>query len=1033
MSNVTKYVRDAFKSLDLLEDTEFELDSKEDFEELDDFINADGDIPEKEVIDLEAETEEEVKDSYIGEVILECPVCHSDHFDSFEKAQDYIETYKAEHDDEEPELVFEGEACPVCGNEDGFKIVGKVAPFEFEDEEEDEVEVETDDDDVEVEVKEKEEVKEALKRKVRKSLKESKKVRRLKESLSKSEIAKFIKDAKDGLLATEDEGGCYRYVLDDDLCLYVGWESGYEKDNGHDGWDIAAKIGKRNDFDWADYEYNDMPFNPKTGDVWDTSTSADPGDADWFISQYEEIRKALDNGEIVLESMKSSKSLGEGFERKLEPGDTIVVGGSKVTVGKILDQYFDKDYIDIEFEDESGNYRTWKSDVDGGKVIYKESRKSRKGRKLKEATTIKGLENAKNVADEFKNYAAYKANFKPLVITKQGKNYFVYKEGAEESSDYVQFGSKEYIDGWLYGCVQAKMKIVEGKKLKEDFDIVDYYEHNKEVPDVAYEMASEISDRFSNQKEVTWDEFNAAFEDAYPGVVDWTEDAFNELETDVRGVLNQYGWETVYEGENEGGLRVVESRKSRRGKELTEAPVYELRPQYDSRQSFYGKAQVDTGDKNDKNKLYSYGTLVAEIKDGKPVVYGTYSQTTLRHIKDWLKQNGFKADSSKQILTDYGVKDECVNKQAVKESTLKKFRAIRRLKEAFKKNGGKKLTEDKGDLNKLDEDVRDIVGEVFDYTTDFDFLDIVADILLRTDDYEASAENIDIVLEDLDSGLIYGDDQWEVLRYYFDSPGDLDSESWNDAFTHFAEDIQRVCSAIVENKEIKRDAEETEDEVGESLSESIESATIETKDQVINVSSEDKEENMLDDFNPDFSNFDEVGESNGEEMIAPLSDEEVSKLSGDSEEEETVEDEEEVVDEFPEDEEEFEFDEVQEESFNRLVGNYLNNVYSNAKSFKLKEAKSIDGQLKITGTIDFKSGKSKDTTFIFEKVANRKSIAKNKARFVGLNETFTDKKNAYVLRVSVKDKKLVAESLRYDYPAKGKLNESVKTVKGLVK
>lgn len=1026
MSNVTKYVRDAFKSLDLLEDTEFELDSKEDFEELDDFINADGDIPEKEVIDLEAETEEEVKDSYIGEVILECPVCHSDHFDSFEKAQDYIETYKAEHDDEEPELCFEGEACPVCGNEDGFKIIGKVAPFEFEDEEEDKVEVETDDEDAEVEVKEKEEVKEALKRKVRKSLKESKK----------------LKESEDDLMT--------RYYNRDGLKPWRGCKSIKFKNNG--SWADPDLIYKGYVFNYWDIEdalWSD--FLDETG--YKDSQSEDP-QVEAEFNQYVCDRGpdylddyiasgAPKNWHSRFESMKPSKSLGEGFERKLEPGDTIVVGGSKVTVGKILDQYFDKDYIDIEFEDEGGNYRTWKSDVDGGKVIYKESRKSRKGRKLKEATTIKGLENAKNVADEFKNYAAYKANFKPLTIVKQGKDYFVYKESANESSDYVQFGSKEYIDGWLYGCVQAKMKIVEGKKLKEDFDIVDYYEHNKEVPDIAYEMASEISDRFSNQKEVTWDEFNAAFEEAYPGIVDWTEDAFNELEADVRGVLNQYGWETIYEGENEGGLRVVESRKSRRGKKLK---------------------------------------------------------------------------SAKKI------KDECVNKQAVKESTLKKFRTIRRLKEAFKKNGGKKLTEDKGDLNKLSEEVKDIVGEVFDYTTDFDFLDIVADILLRTDDYEASAEDINIVLEDLDSGLIYGDDQWEVLRYYFDSPGDLDSESWNDAFTHFAEDIQRVCSAIVENKEIKSDAEEDEKETDESLSkkpernnklteaatekvtvkwdevfnerqqsrladlkgkkldretaeniskaidkhlsgkgyelkdflpqidfdkevficnvektdedslqESIESATIETKDQVINVSSEDKEENMLDDFNPDFSNFDEAGENSGEEMIAPLSDEEVSELSGDSEEEETAEDEEEVVDEFPEDEEEFEFDEVQEESFNRLVGNYLNNVYSNAKSFKLKEAKSIDGQLKITGTIDFKSGKSKDTTFIFEKVANRKSIAKNKARFVGLNETFTDKKNAYVLRVSVKDKKLVAESLRYDYPAKGKLNESVKTVKGLVK
>ena len=88
-------------------------------------------------------------------------------------------------------------------------------------------------------------------------------------------------------------------------------------------------------------------------------------------------------------------------------------------------------------------------------------------------------------------------------------------------------------------------------------------------------------------------------------------------------------------------------------KELTEEPVYELSPRYDSRKSFYGKAQVDTGDKGDKNKLYSYGTLVAEIKDGKPVVYDTYSSTTLRHIKDWLRQNGFKAESSKQIIQDY--------------------------------------------------------------------------------------------------------------------------------------------------------------------------------------------------------------------------------------------------------------------------------------------------------------------------------------------------------------------------------------------
>ena len=101
-----------------------------------------------------------------------------------------------------------------------------------------------------------------------------------------------------------------------------------------------------------------------------------------------------------------------------------------------------------------------------------------------------------------------------------------------------------------------------------------------------------------------------------------------------------------------------ESKSTKKESKLVEKPVYGLEPRYDARKSFYGKAQVDTGDKGDKNKLYSYDTLVAEIKDGKPVVYGTYSQTTLRHIKEWLKQLGFKAENSKQILADYGAKKE---------------------------------------------------------------------------------------------------------------------------------------------------------------------------------------------------------------------------------------------------------------------------------------------------------------------------------------------------------------------------------------
>lgn len=94
--------------------------------------------------------------------------------------------------------------------------------------------------------------------------------------------------------------------------------------------------------------------------------------------------------------------------------------------------------------------------------------------------------------------------------------------------------------------------------------------------------------------------------------------------------------------------------------------VYELSAKYDSRASFYGKAQVIEEDDGTLT-LQSYSTKVAKIipahakKTGsgwankKAEVYGTYSQTTLRHIKEFLVQNGFTANNSRQIMADYGV------------------------------------------------------------------------------------------------------------------------------------------------------------------------------------------------------------------------------------------------------------------------------------------------------------------------------------------------------------------------------------------
>lgn len=101
----------------------------------------------------------------------------------------------------------------------------------------------------------------------------------------------------------------------------------------------------------------------------------------------------------------------------------------------------------------------------------------------------------------------------------------------------------------------------------------------------------------------------------------------------------------------------------------------ELSPSYDSRKSFYGKAHVVTDD-DGTEILYSYDTPVVEIKNGEVKLLAQWdsSQTTLRHVKEFLQQNGFKVGSKAQIANMYGTAVESVrrplNKKTVKESNV---------------------------------------------------------------------------------------------------------------------------------------------------------------------------------------------------------------------------------------------------------------------------------------------------------------------------------------------------------------------------
>ena len=86
--------------------------------------------------------------------------------------------------------------------------------------------------------------------------------------------------------------------------------------------------------------------------------------------------------------------------------------------------------------------------------------------------------------------------------------------------------------------------------------------------------------------------------------------------------------------------------------------LYELNCQYDTRNSFYGKAVVRVEENENvlHLELLSYGTLVANYvkykKENREVFeyFGKYSQTTTRHQKEFFKQNGLSDKEIKELF-----------------------------------------------------------------------------------------------------------------------------------------------------------------------------------------------------------------------------------------------------------------------------------------------------------------------------------------------------------------------------------------------
>lgn len=133
------YFTEAFNRLRLLEnDFDITVDAGK-VDELRSFVEDDIDMPEEEIVfDADATSTDELADSYVGKVVIQCTCCGARFY---KNAEDI--TY-----DEESELVNVEEDCPICHTAAGFKVIGKIEEISAEDftEIEDEIDMEAEDD-----------------------------------------------------------------------------------------------------------------------------------------------------------------------------------------------------------------------------------------------------------------------------------------------------------------------------------------------------------------------------------------------------------------------------------------------------------------------------------------------------------------------------------------------------------------------------------------------------------------------------------------------------------------------------------------------------------------------------------------------------------------------------------------------------------------------------------------------------------------------------------------------------------------------
>lgn len=489
----------------------------------------------------------------------------------------------------------------------------------------------------------------------------------------------------------------------------------------------------------------------------------------------------------------------------------------------------------------------------------------------------------------------------------------------------------------------------------------------------------------------------------------------------------------------------------------------ELIPHFDSRNSFYNKARVV--EKDDGTKiLYSYATPVCRIKDNKAtLLHRGYlgwnsSQTTLRHVKEFLKQNGFEVGSVKDLAKMYS------SEQAVNE-----------------------------DYDDLNFSWNDICKEIIDKVKELTGKDITCDDIHFDDSrawslyvfgnklglpvYKFGAYRnysgggmrgpIEHNGRDQENTVALGEffaEQLEKIEDTIAEESNNYSESLKEEVTQNNEEDKKLNENDIidlnDKEDVKKAKEILSDNKDENSAEQIIDADAETIDKLkseyvgnaVLICTRCKKprflepEKLVKDEETELYNIEDecpnCHSSEGYDLggqISKMSDEAEVKVTDevkteveDNKDDSTIAKE---ISEFSVSKEDKEsdrahesfnsIDELDDEGLSKLITEALTSVYDNIDSYSVSDAEVKDEKLIVEGLINFKSGKTKNTEFVFESIRQSKN---NKCIMKGTNTMLSESKNGFVLKGRLEDKKMICESLTCNYVTK--VNEEEKLVRG---